>query len=335
MAWKTFAGFEKVMGAGQQEVVLTSPEVKTPLPANEIVVSWNAETPPGTGLKVEARVWRGELPTKWYTLGLWSKDGMTYPRESVAGQKDADGDVQTDTLVLTEPTTKLQWRVTLSEAEGKPAPTLKFLGASLLDSRAMPTPQEPNRTAWGKEVTVPGRTQLGWPGASGWCSATSTDMTLAFWSGRLKRPELDMPVPDAAKAVYDRVWDGTGNWVFNTAFAGSFPGMRAYVTRFSDVSELEDWIVAGMPVVVSVSYDLLRGKAEDHDPGHLLVCVGFTKEGDIVLNDPAHHPEKGEACRRVFSRENFVRAWARSRDTVYLIYPEGVKLPADRWGHWE
>jgi hypothetical protein len=111
--------------------------------------------------------------------------------------------------------------------------------------------------------------------------------------------------------------------------------MRAYVTRFADVSELEDWIAADMPVVVSVSYDLLRGKPVDRDPGHLLVCVGFTKEGDIVLNDPAHHPEKGEPCRRIFPRANFIRGWARSNNTVYLIYPEKTRLPADRFGHWE
>jgi hypothetical protein len=223
VAWKSFAKFEKINGAGAQEVVLTSPEWKADMPANEIVVSWNAETPPGTGLKVEARAWRGERETKWYALGLWSKDNQAFPRESVKGQKDDDGDVDTDTLVLAEPTSKLQVRVTLTGAEGMPSPTLKFLGLSLLDSRLKPEPLKPRTEVWGKEVTVPGRTQLGWPGASGWCSATSTDMTLAFWSGRLKRPELDLPVPDAAKAVYDKVWNGTGNWVFNTAFAGSFP----------------------------------------------------------------------------------------------------------------
>jgi len=333
---KNPAGLEHSQGASAGEAVLTSPVLELGITANEIVVSWNAETPPGSGLKVEARAFYPDRTTKYYTLGLWSKDGVTYPRESVKDQKDADGDVLTDTLALAQPVQKLQIKVTLTSGTAPDSkPNLKFLSISAADTHASPAPLEPNRAAWGKEITVPGRTQLGWPGASGWCSPTSTDMVLALWSGRLKRPELDIPVPDAAHAIFDTVWQGTGNWPFNTAFAGSFPGIRAYVTRLSDVRELEDWILAGNPPIVSVSYDLLKGKDTDHDPGHLLVCDGFTADGDIVLNDPAHHPEKGEMCRRVFPRANFIKAWSRSNFTVYLIYPEGAAVPDDKYGHWE
>ena len=91
----------------------------------------------------------------------------------------------------------------------------------------------------------------------------------------------------------------------------------------------------GIPPVVSVSYDLLKGKSKDEDPGHLMVCDGFTKEGDIILNDPAHHPEKGEVCRRIFPRANFLRGWNRSKFLIYLIYPENAKLPKDNFGHWD
>ncbi len=326
---------EHVQTALPAEFTLCSAPLDLGIAANEIVISWNAETPPGSGLKVEARAVYPDRRTKYYTLGLWSKDGVTYPRASVRHQRDADGDVQTDTLSLVQPTHKVQVRVTLTTGASLGGrPKLKFLSVSAADTHANLTPLEPNREAWGKEIIVPGRTQLGWPGASGWCSPTSTDMVLAFWSGRLQRPELDIPVPDAAHAIFDSVWQGTGNWPFNTAFAGSFPGMRAYVTRLSDVRELEDWIVAGTPPIVSVSYDLLKGKDTDSDPGHLLVCDGFTSDGDIVLNDPAHHPEKGEACRRVFPRANFIKAWARSQFTVYLIYPEGTRVPEDRYRHW-
>jgi hypothetical protein len=160
-------------------------------------------------------------------------------------------------------------------------------------------------------------------------------MALAFWAKKLDRPELDIPVPDAARAIYDHVYKGTGNWPFNMAFAGAFPGMRAYVTRFSDIRELEDWIEAGIPPIVSLSYDLLKGIKRDRDPGHLMVCVGFTQDGDMILNDPAHRPEKGQTARSVFPRSNFLRAWKRSDYTVYLVYPEDTKLPPDPLGHWE
>jgi hypothetical protein len=329
--FKRFASAEGGLG----DTALTSPELTLPLPADEIIVSWNADAPEGTGLKIEAKALYADHTSQWYTLAYWSKDAKAFPRESVKGQKDGDGAVHTDTLALTKPTDRLQLRVTFSPSADGKKPVLKFLGVSATDTQATPARLEPNRAGWGKEVVVPGRPQSGWPGASGWCSPTSTDMVLAFWAEKSRRPELDLPVPDVAHAIYDRVYDGTGNWPFNTAFAGSFPGIRAYVSRFSDIRELEEWTGAGLPPIVSVSYDLLRGKEKDNDPGHLMVCDGFTATGDIVLNDPAHHPERGEVCRRVFPRAHFLKAWARSKNTVYLIYPEGAKRPANRYGHWE
>ncbi len=334
IGFSDFSHFVPVDDRSNHTITLTSPELEAAIPADEAVVSWNVDAPAGTGIRVEARAYCNNHFTKFYTMGIWSRDAITYPRESVNGQQDADGDVHTDTLALKAPMSRIQVRVTLLGGSNLPPPQLKFLGVSLADTNAKPEPLPPNRAAWGKEVVVPGRTQSGWPGASGWCSPTSTSMALAFWSKRLNRSELDIPVPDAAHSIYDKVYDGTGNWPFNTAFAGSFSGIRAYVTRFSDIRELEDWSAAGLPVVVSVSYDLLLGKAKDADPGHLMVCDGFTATGDIVLNDPAHHPERGEVCRRVFPRANFLRGWGRSHDLVYLIYPEDARVPVDTYGHW-
>jgi hypothetical protein len=159
-------------------------------------------------------------------------------------------------------------------------------------------------------------------------------MVLAYWSDKLRRKELDSPVPDTARAVYDRVFDGTGNWPFNTAFAGSFVGMRAYVTRFSKLDELQQWVSAGIPPIVSLSYDLLKGEETAEDPGHLMVCDGFTESGEIVLNDPAHRPDRGEHARRVFPLAEFIRAWKNSHCTVYLIYPSRARVPHDTMGHW-
>jgi len=337
-AFVAITDFSKFESEGEPSAAartLVSPKLSTGVSANEIIVSWNADAPEGTGIKVEAKALYADHASKWYTLGLWSKDAKAFPRESVLHQKDGDGDVHTDTLALKKPTNHLQLRITLNRSLSGTMPALKFLGISATDTHAIPAPLEPNHAVWGKEVVVPGRPQSGWPGASGWCSPTSTDMVLAFWAEKKHRPELDLPVPDVAHAIYDRVYDGTGNWPFNTAFAGSFPGIRAYVSRFSDIRELEEWIGTGSPPIVSVSYDLLRGKEKDNDPGHLMVCDGFTATGDIVLNDPAHHPERGEVCRRIFPRANFLKAWAKSHNTVYLIYPEGAKRPPNRYGHWE
>jgi hypothetical protein len=105
------------------------------------------------------------------------------------------------------------------------------------------------------------------------------------------------------------------------------------VTRFNGLSELEDWIAAGIPVVISAPWNLLQPGRQDTGNGHLVVCIGFTKEGDVVINDPATNL-KGDRVRHVYRRANVIRAWATSHNTVYLIYPAGAKLPDNREGHW-
>ena len=87
-------------------------------------------------------------------------------------------------------------------------------------------------------------------------------------------------------------------------FEVSVPKMRAYVTRFDDIPELEAWIAAGIPVIISARYDLLQdGRAEDLN-GHLTVCRGFTEDGDLIINDP-WTDLKVESVRHIYKRECF------------------------------
>jgi hypothetical protein len=53
----------------------------------------------------------------------------------------------------------------------------------------------------------------------------------------------------------------------------------------------------------------------------------------VVINDPATNLKR-ESVRRIYRRENVVRAWAESHNTVYLVYPETAVLPENRRGHW-
>jgi hypothetical protein len=82
-------------------------------------------------------------------------------------------------------------------------------------------------------------------------------------------------------------------------------------------------------VVASVSFDLLNGKPKDEGNGHLVVVVGFTRTGDVVVNDPWPNPRHENSVRKTFPRKNFIRAWERSHRTVYLIRPLPVAPPAD------
>jgi hypothetical protein len=233
--------------------------------------------------------------------------------------------VDTDTLKLHDYAQAVQLRITLSS---DPA-ALKFLGLAFCDSLAERSVLPPNKSAWGKTLNVKERTQADYPeGISEWCSPTSMSMLMSFWSSKLNRIDLEYDVPEVARGVHDPNWPGTGNWPFNTAFVGAHKGIRAYVARFSDVSELEDWIEAGIPVAISVSYGYLKGRPERAN-GHLVVCIGFDENGNIVVNDPGRR-----MVRQVYLRENLIKAWAESENTVYLVYPEKWKVPQDRFGHW-
>ncbi len=323
-----FSPFNRAAGSRPGEVVLTSRVINTRIDWDELVVSWNATAPDGTYLKVEARGFRFRQPTPYYNLGLWSPNPARHPRESVLNQADETGDVATDTLVLKERCQQVQIRLTLGGDDAL-KPELKFLGLCLTDTTANPPSLSPNRGAWGKVLPVPERSQMVYPNGNVICSPTTISMMMGFWAQRLHRPELDLEVPEIVKAVYDTNWKGTGNWVFNTAYAGSCQGMRAYVTRMTDLSELEDWIAGGFPVGLSLCYDRLRGRPGGPS-GHLVVCVGFTPEGDPIVNDPGTR----ENVQKVFKRKNLEYAWAYSRNAAYLIYPENAAVPSDRFGHW-
>jgi hypothetical protein len=321
---------EPAGAAGQR--LLVSPEVKAGFGWTELVLSWNVETPSGTGVDFAVRGRGAQGSTAFYPMGSWTSHPGACVRASPANCADADGEVRTDTLVLRAPWERAQVRLTLHGGTNNLWPRVKFVGLSVLDSCATPVPLPPNRAAWGKVLDVPPRSQVDYPeGVQAWCSPASVSMVLAYWARELRRPELDESVPLVAEAVFDVGWQGTGNWPFNTAFAGAFPGLRAYVTRLTDVAELEAWIARGIPVVVSVCYDQLRGRPRIRDSGHLVVCVGFTSTGDVVVNDPGTRLAQ---VRRTFARENLIRAWAHSHNTVYLIYPQRHKTPRNRWQHW-
>lgn len=329
IGFSNFTSFEKTNADNPNEILLISREISASIHFDQLIASWNADMPEEAYLKVEARAIYPDHATKYYTMGLWSRDPSRHPRESVSDQKDDDGDVSTDTLILKQPGNRFQIRVTLGD-DGDQKPKLKFLGINLADTKAELTNLPPNKAAWGKTISVPERSQMAYPNGGVLCSPTTVSMIMTYWSRALNRPELDHDVPEIVKEIYDSKWHGAGNWPFNMAYAGSFPGMRAYVSRFSDVSELEDWIAAGLPVGLSVCYDRLRGKGPGPN-GHLVVCVGFTKDGDVIINDPG----TSKNIRKTFPRKNLIYAWANSHNAVYLIYPANAQLPIDRFGHWD
>jgi hypothetical protein len=283
------------------------------------VVSWNALTPTGTGVMLEVRARINKRWSRYYPYASWTSTA----RNSYPSKKDVNGRVNTDTLELSKRADALQIRVTLEAKQPGSSPTLTGLWAVTSDSKTDYEVQvaTSDRTAWGLELDVPLRSQMIYPnGGEVWCSPTSTTMILEYWGAKLGRDLADT-VPVAAKSVWDGAYDGSGNWPFNTAYAGS-RGVNAHVDRLGNLTQAEAFIKRGVPLAISIGWKAgeLPGAHIVSSQGHLVVLRGFTKTGDPIINDPAAKTDAN--VRTVYPRAALERAWIEhSGGIVYVIEP--------------
>lgn len=304
------------LSAGAREGTVTGPVLTVPA-FDELVPSWNSTTGAAGSVTVEVRAGLGGGSwTRWYSFGRWS---TAEGRSSQDSQKDAAGQVLTDTLRLARPATTVQYRVTL-RGQGT---TLRLLALNTSDRARLAAGlgQPGDRRRWGHLLEVPQRSQMVYPdGGEVWCSPTSVSMILASYG-------IDVPVPQAARGMHDRAYDGTGNWPFNTAYAGE-RGLRAFVTRLPSLAAAERFTAAGVPLAVSLGWKKgeLPGAAIASSSGHLMVLVGFDAQGNPVLNDPA--APGNDTVRRPYPRAAFERLWlSHSGGLSYVIAPVGTALP--------
>ncbi len=298
---------------------------------DSVIPSFDVTTPPGTWVRVTvaARV-EGQW-TKDYDFGVWALERDTVARQSVNGQEDAHGNVYTDTLALKKKADALRLKVWLYSTRPEASPRVRALSAAVTNTRRKAEDGPAERTAWGTKLEVPGYSQMLYPeGGPVWCSPTSTTMLLGYWSQKLGRPELVETVPAAAAHTYDTVYQGTGNWSFNTAYASAMAGgaLHGLVARFDSFAQVEQLVASGIPVSISIAYDegKLTGSPVRSSDGHLIVVKGFTPQGDVICNDPAFR--SNEAVEVTYKREELWRAWRHSRGAAYVLWPSGTALPA-------
>jgi hypothetical protein len=289
-----------------------SPVVPAGFGAREAIPSWNAATPAGTWVEVRLRALVGGRWTRWYELGWWSsRDGAR--RHSVAGQRD----IATDTLVLAKAAEAFQLALRLRSSRSGESPAVRL--ASLAFSEPPPRPRTlvaGDPALWGTTLDVPAFSQMVYPdGGEAWCSPTSVAMVVAYW--QRYRGAAEPLVRKMVRGTYDWVYRGHGNWSFNAAFAAT-QRLEAQVARLPNLREVERWVAAAVPVVVSY-----RGPSN----GHLSVVVGFVRSGDPVVNDPA--APRDDDVQRTYERAWLERLWLEhSGGTVYLIHPPRHAVPA-------
>jgi hypothetical protein len=328
----------------------TSPTVQPGFDLEELIASWNARTPGGSWVEIEMRGTADDGSTSdWYVLGRWAETDEHLHRTSAGWQSDDLGYVAIDTFVAREGRSLSDWqlRITLLRPEGTGVrPVLDNVGAmaSKLPADGSVDEASPSGGAEGIVLDVPAYSQQvhrghyeEWGGGGqAWCSPTSTSMVLRYWGTgpgpqdyRWVRPREDAWVDHAARGTFDYNYDGAGNWPFNTAYAGRY-GVESFVTRLRSLTEAEQFIKAGIPLVVSMAFeeDELDGAGYGTN-GHLMVIVGFDEDGDVVVNDPASHliPDNDEV-RFTYDRQQFEDAWiGHSGGVTYVTHPASVPLP--------
>jgi peptidase C39-like protein len=310
-----------------------SPVTLTDFGFRQAIASWNAATPAGTWIETRVRVRVDSRWTKWYNMGVWAADTGTVRRHSVNGQGDADGTVATDTLILSSADKKApvignayQLKFRLFSADGVATPTVRNAGVTVSTTPAAPASlQRGDSSLWNRQLNLPQCSQMVYPdGGPVWCSPTSTSMVLGYWDRDTATVSCSDRVHAAVAGVYDWIYDGDGNWPFNTAYAATH-NLTAVVARFTSFAQAEKWIAAGVPVVISYAWGKkeLTGAPIPSSNGHLAVLVGFDAAGNPIVNDPAA-PSDGPSVVRTYLRSELEPLWLKnSGGTVYLIYPPG------------
>lgn len=306
--------------------IWTSPWVTEAFGFTELIPSWQATTPRDSWVEVKARLRAPDGTVgSWDTMARWTSGNRWVRRGTVSGQEDDLARVAADTLAVQDPAGAVGWqlKVQLMRRQGtSAAPSLDRVGvmASRVAPRGATSRPGP---AVGTVLDVPTYSQMThrghypqWGnGGEAWCSPTSlamvldhygvlTDEARAFGGGAHTDPVVD----HTAQQVYDHGYRGTGNWAFNTAYAGSLLP-RTRVTRLADLRAAEEHITAGTPLIVSVAFSAgqLEGAPISSTAGHLMVVVGFTADGDVVVNDPA--APSNSTVRRTYDRAQFEQVW--------------------------
>lgn len=316
--WTTAMTLNDPRGKFPREGSWVSPEVATPYGFTELIPSANPTCPTDTGLRFDVRTRdaRSRQWSPWFYLGSWGKIVGREERTTV----NSFGKVDIDTLILRQPADAYQVRVNFyaTGLDDRVNPSLRRLAvcysgvvaddarrAELVTLVSMPAD-------FAHDIPVPFRAQgnAAKPLRPEICSPTSVSMVMQYL-GR------DLPTEENALAMYDSEYDMFGNWGKAVAWAGE-NGFDAWLTRFRTWDQVKATIATGQPIIASIRFK--KGECPsfvfDHTAGHLLVIRGITKDGDIIVNDPASRTRGNGA---VYKADEMAKAWIAHGGVGYII----------------
>jgi hypothetical protein len=314
-----------------REGTWTSPVVSAGFPFTELLPSWNASTPPQTGVVffVKTRDQATRRWTPWLRIGSWGR--TTYKQRTDTCEF---GSIDEDTLRLNRPADAYRVRATLQSYDFDTSvnPSVRRIavvysgpmGAESAWAKSMTPASAPLERPWARLLDVPYFPQgdNADPITDMTCSPTSVSMVLHYWG--ITRPPMENCI-----AIWDDRNDIFGNWSNATQRAGEL-GMDAWLERFRNWDQVKAKIAAGQPIVASILYEKgtfmeSEALAKRSTGGHLLVIRGFTPSGDVIVNDPANR-KIGNGL--VLSARGMAHAWFGRGGVGYIIRPPAKPLPA-------
>jgi hypothetical protein len=124
------------------------------------------------------------------------------------------------------------------------------------------------------------------------CSPTSTTMVLSYWG-------VTRPLAENARA-------------------GEL-GFDAWLMRMRNWDQVKVMIAQGQPVIAAINFEQgqFPSSVLTDTKGHLIVIRGFTKDGDVICNDPASK-DKGNGV--IYKADELAQAWfANAGGVAYII----------------
>jgi hypothetical protein len=297
----------------------TSPEVPTEFPFTELIPSYNPHCPPDTGIRydVRARDARSANWSPWFYLGSW---GRSYGKEERITTNPAFGNVDVDTLLLRQPADAYQVRLSFYAfgLDEKVNPELRRLTVSY--SGVVEDPARRDELIahvtvppdFARDIPVPFRAQgnAAKPLRPEICSPTSVSMVMQYLG-------LDLPTEENALGIYDSENDMFGNWGRAVAWAGE-NGFDAWLTRFRNWDQVKQTLAQGQPIIASIRFK--KGECPSfvfpQSAGHLIVIRGVTKDGDLIVNDPASRTHGNGA---IYKSDELAKAWIAHGGVGYII----------------
>ncbi|MGA8099508.1 MAG: C39 family peptidase [Candidatus Cybelea sp.] len=265
-------------------------------PARNGVLSWNTHADSG---RIAFRLLRARQPSgDWLDLAEWRPGGA----KSFSPQHEGTR-VNVDVIEAAQPFDGIEVRAYDVEFD------LVAFSSPVRARTSLPYPRD------ALILDVPPRSQYAKAqDERGWCSPASLSMIHAFHG-------IDRSVAETARAVFDRAYNGTGNWSFNVAHSGKL-GLRGVVAHLCNLDHAARLIERNLPLAISYSWrdGELPGAPLEHSEGHLAVLCGFTRDGDCAMNDPA-----APNVRVVYPRSAIEHLWQRNEGVAYVVAPIGIE----------